>query len=113
MSAVYECPKCNSQDVYFGNKTILGVSAAFTAIGVKTCDVLFAEPATLRRCPLKGESKGSPLALAFVLMGLGLIWTMTYYVSGTGLPIPPLGAFNIAVGFAIMLVGFILISRKR
>ena len=36
-----------------------------------------------------------------------------YYVSGTGLPLPAFGAFNIAIGFGVMFAGFILTARKR
>jgi hypothetical protein len=113
MSAVYECPKCNSQDVYFGNKTIVGGIGGIYGNRSKDVRRPFCRTCDIEALPLKGESKPSLLPLAYLLIVFGLIWIMTYYVSGTGLPLPPLGAFNIAVGFAVMLVGFILTTRKR
>ena len=47
------------------------------------------------------------------LMLLGLAWILTYYISGTGWPVPPLGAWNIGVGFAIMFVGFLMTTRWK
>jgi len=49
----------------------------------------------------------------FGLMLLGLAWILTYYISGTGWPVPPLGAWNIGVGFAIMFVGFLMTTRWK
>ena len=71
----------------------------------RTCDI--------EALPVQGESKGKPQALAFVLMGVGLLWILTFYISGAVLPLPGLGAFNILIGFAVMLAGFILTTRKR
>jgi hypothetical protein len=49
----------------------------------------------------------------FGLMLLGLTWILVYYISGTGWPIPPIGAWNIAVGFGIMFVGFLMTTRWK
>jgi Uncharacterised protein family (UPF0233). len=49
----------------------------------------------------------------FGLMLIGLAWILVYYISGTGLPVPELGAWNIAVGFGIMFVGFLMTTRWR
>ena len=49
----------------------------------------------------------------FGLMLLGLAWILTYYISGTGWPVPPLGAWNIGVGFAIMFLGFLMTTRWK
>lgn len=113
MSAVYECPKCNSQDVYFGNKTIVGGIGGIYGNRSKDVRRPFCRTCDIEALPLKGESKGSPQALALVLIGIGIVWILTYYVSGTGLPLPALGAFNIAAAFAVMFAGFLLTTRKR
>ena len=44
---------------------------------------------------------------------LGLAWIIVYYVSGSSLPIPAISNWNIAVGFAIMFVGFLMTTRWR
>jgi hypothetical protein len=49
----------------------------------------------------------------FGLMLFGLAWILTYYISGTGWPIPAIGAWNIAVGFGIMFIGFLMTTRWK
>lgn len=52
-----------------------------------------------------------PVMFGFML--LGLAWIITFYVSGTNLPIPNLGNWNILIGFGIMFVGFLMTTRWR
>ena len=52
-----------------------------------------------------------PVMFGFML--LGLIWIIVFYVSGSTLPIPSLGAGNILVGFGIMFIGFLMTTRWR
>ena len=43
------------------------------------------------------------------LMIIGLIWAVVYYLSPNGTwPIPGIGAWNLAIAFAIIMVGFIM-----
>jgi hypothetical protein len=49
----------------------------------------------------------------FGLMLLGLAWILVYYISGTGWPVPAIGAWNIAVGFGVMFVGFLMTTRWK
>lgn len=51
--------------------------------------------------------------IMFGLMLVGLVWILTYYISGTGWPVPPLGPWNIAVGFGIMFAGFLMTTRWK
>ncbi|MCH4250205.1 MAG: cell division protein CrgA [Microbacteriaceae bacterium] len=45
----------------------------------------------------------------FGLMLLGLIWVIVFYISGQlALPIPPIGNWNILIGFGLMMVGFLM-----
>ncbi|GGL40220.1 cell division protein CrgA [Phycicoccus endophyticus] len=54
----------------------------------------------------------APLMVA--LMVLGLLWVVTYYISGTHeLPVPQIGRWNLAAGFALMLSGFLMTTRWR
>lgn len=64
------------------------------------------------------KPKESPRWLAPVMVGLmvlGLAWIVTFYLtsSGLGLPVPPLGQWNLAVGFGLIIVGFGLTTRWR
>ena len=48
------------------------------------------------------------------LMVLGLLWVVTYYISGVHqYPIPALGRWNLGVGFGLMLSGFLMTTRWR
>ncbi|HYN30765.1 MAG TPA: cell division protein CrgA [Dermatophilaceae bacterium] len=48
------------------------------------------------------------------LMGLGLVWVVTFYISGLAQwPVPALGRWNLGVGFGLVLVGFGMTTRWR
>ncbi len=48
------------------------------------------------------------------LMVVGLLWVVTYYISGVHeFPVPPLGRWNLGVGFGLMLSGFLMTTRWR
>lgn len=47
------------------------------------------------------------------LMVIGLVWVLVFYLSGTNLPIPGIGAWNLAIGFAIAFIGFLMTTRWR
>ncbi len=46
-----------------------------------------------------------------VLMVIGLIWIVTAYVTQLAYPVPGIGPWNIAAGFGVALVGFVLLTR--
>lgn len=52
-----------------------------------------------------------PVMVGFML--LGLAWILVFYLSGTTLPIPGLGNWNLAVGLGIALIGFLMTTRWR
>jgi len=53
-----------------------------------------------------------PLMLG--LMVVGLLWVVTYYISGVNqFPIPALGRWNLGIGFGLMLSGFLMTTRWR
>lgn len=48
------------------------------------------------------------------LMIIGLIWVVTYYISGVDqYPVPSLGRWNLGAGFAFMMAGFLMTTRWR
>lgn len=58
---------------------------------------------------IKG-TKANPgwfVPLFCALMIIGLIWAVTYYLT-TDYPIPGIGAWNLAIAFAILMVGFLM-----
>jgi hypothetical protein len=46
---------------------------------------------------------------------VGVLWVVTFYLTSSGLrlPIPALGQWNIAAGFALILAGFGLATRWK
>ena len=112
MSTVFQCPKCGSQDVYKGNKTILGGIGGI--YGNRSKDVLrnFCRVCDIEALPLNSKPVGTALILPYSVMGLGLLWIFTYYLTSGQFPIPGIANFNILVGFGIAVIGFILTTRK-
>jgi hypothetical protein len=48
------------------------------------------------------------------LMIVGLVWVVTYYISGVHqFPVPQLGRWNLGVGFGFMMAGFLMTTRWR
>lgn len=76
-----------------------------------------------RRRPTKGpaetpSSKVEPnpawyLPVMVALMIIGLLWIITFYISSATFPIPNIGNWNIAIGFGIALIGFLMTTRWR
>ncbi|TCD54344.1 cell division protein CrgA [Alloscardovia theropitheci] len=56
------------------------------------------------------QTKSNPVwfvpLFSFFLV-LGLVWVIVYYIQ-SGYPIPGIGTWNLLIGFAIMMVGFVL-----
>ena len=56
-----------------------------------------------------------PVMLGFMIVGL--VWIIVYYIGATSvpfsIPIPAVGAWNILIGFAIALVGFLMTTRWK
>jgi hypothetical protein len=46
-------------------------------------------------------------------MILGLLWVVVYYVTQTEWPIASLGNWNMAVGFGLIAIGFVLATRWK
>ena len=47
------------------------------------------------------------------LLIVGLVWIVVYYVSATAYPIPNVGVWNLVIGFAVLLSGFVMAMRWR
>jgi len=59
---------------------------------------------------------GSPRWLVPVMIGcfvLGLLWVVVFYISERAYPIESLGLGNMAVGFGLIIVGFVLSTRWK
>lgn len=52
-----------------------------------------------------------PLMFGFML--LGLAWIIVFYLSSSTLPVPGIGAGNIAIGFGFLIIGFFMTTRWR
>ncbi|KRE42819.1 cell division protein CrgA [Knoellia sp. Soil729] len=48
------------------------------------------------------------------LMLIGLVWVVTYYISGAHeYPVPAIGRWNLGAGFGFMMAGFLMTTRWR
>jgi len=52
-----------------------------------------------------------PVMLALML--LGLLWVVTFYVTASAYPIPNISYWNLAIGFTLMISGFLMTTRWR
>ena len=63
-----------------------------------------------------GEDAPNPVWFKPVMFGfmlLGLAWIIVYYVSGQQYPIASLQTWNLAIGFGIAFIGFLMTTRWR
>lgn len=63
-----------------------------------------------------GESAPNPVWFKPVMLGfmiIGLVWIIVTYLSNQAWPVPGIGAWNLAVGFGIALIGFLMTTRWR
>ena len=77
-----------------------------------------AKPAyTPPRTAQSNSVKPNPRWFAPVMIGLmliGLVWVVTYYISGHHeYPVPQIGRWNLGAGFAFMMAGFLMTTRWR
>ncbi|WP_454050509.1 cell division protein CrgA [Cellulomonas sp. Marseille-Q8402] len=68
--------------------------------------------------PQEGPTKPAVNAPWFLpvmlgLLVLGLLWIVVTYLTNFDLPIPGIGSWNLAVGFAFALVGLGMATRWR
>ena len=52
-----------------------------------------------------------PLMFGFFI--LGLLWIVTFYVTQGAYPIPGVSYWNLAVGFGLLMAGFVMTTRWR
>lgn len=61
-------------------------------------------------------SSGNAAWFAPVMVGLmllGLAWVVTFYITHQTYPVPALGRWNLGVGFALMMSGFMMTTRWK
>jgi Cell division protein CrgA len=66
--------------------------------------------------PRRGSARPSPRWLVPTMLGClvaGLAWIATYYVSQGSLPVGPLGAWNLVIGFVFIIGGVTLSTKWR
>lgn len=51
--------------------------------------------------------------LMCALMIVGLLWVATFYITQGSFPVGALGYWNLLIGFALMLAGFMMTTRWR
>ncbi len=75
------------------------------------------EPFTPPPAPVNPASQTSPVWLVPVMLAcflLGLVWLVVFYIAGQDVPgMSSLQNYNLLVGFALILVGFVLATRWK
>lgn len=69
-----------------------------------------------QRHKAKAQRIGNPPWFVPVMLGLmiiGLVWVVTFYITGQQYPVPSWGMWNLGVGFAFILVGFAMTTRWK
>ncbi|WP_026530071.1 cell division protein CrgA [Haematomicrobium sanguinis] len=52
-------------------------------------------------------------SIMFGLLILGFLWIITFYITEGAFPIEPIQYWNIAIGFGLALIGFLMMTRWR
>ncbi|MBD7949398.1 cell division protein CrgA [Oerskovia sp. NPDC056781] len=76
------------------------------------------KPVKVKAPQVKKPDTGNPRWLVptmLTLMLLGLAWIVIFYLTsnGLGLPIPAINQWNLAIGFALIIAGFVLTTRWK
>ena len=64
--------------------------------------------------PAPAQPKASPrwwVPTAVALMIVGILWVVTTYIVQAAGPIPDIGQWNLAVGFVVLMAGFLMTLR--
>ncbi len=64
----------------------------------------------------KAQKIGNPSWFVPVMVGLmviGLLWVVTYYITEYTYPVESIGRWNLGVGFALMMSGFMMTTRWK
>lgn len=72
----------------------------------------FTPPPT--RSPQADKTSPAWYAPVFVtLLVVGLLWVVVFYITSGGYPLGMLGYWNLAIGFALMMTGFLMTMNWR
>jgi Cell division protein CrgA len=66
--------------------------------------------------PRAGKAKVSPRWLVPTMLGclvVGLAWIALFYITSQNLPLPALGPWNLAIGFAFIIAGLGFATKWR
>ena len=81
-----------------------------------TAEAAAAEAEATQRHKAKAQRVGNPPWFVPVMLGLmvvGLLWVVTFYLTGQQYPVPSWGMWNLGAGFALILVGFGMTTRWK
>ena len=68
-------------------------------------------PPSESKAPMPNPPWFVPVMLGLML--LGLVWIVTYYVFSGSYPIPGIFHWNLAIGAAFIIAGFVMTTRWR
>ncbi|WP_434811944.1 cell division protein CrgA [Microbacterium sp. bgisy189] len=62
------------------------------------------------------EQAPNPVWFKPIMLGLmliGLVWVIVFYLTNQQYPIPGIAGWNLAIGFGIAFIGFLMTTRWR
>lgn len=65
------------------------------------------------RSPVKKQSPAWYAPVMVALLVLGLAYIVVFYLTESRFPIGALGAWNVVVGFGVVMAGFMMATRWR
>lgn len=81
-----------------------------------TAETAAQEAEAKQRHKAKAQRVGNPPWFVPVMLGLmiiGLVWVVTFYITGQQYPVPSWGMWNLGLGFAFILAGFAMTTRWK
>lgn len=65
-------------------------------------------PPSEKKVPIKlKSSNGAVVPIMVGCFVVGLLWIVVYYLSGASYPVPALHGWNMAIGFGLIIAGFV------
>ncbi len=78
---------------------------------IRRRNVFTPPPEKIRTTQLGSPRWLVPLMIFFFIVGL--LWVVVFYVTQRAYPIESIGNYNMAVGFGLIMIGFLLATRWR
>ncbi|WP_338749478.1 cell division protein CrgA [Janibacter alittae] len=97
-------------------KTKAGLSRSGDPSRRATAEAATQQAEAKQRHKAKAQRVGNPpwfVPVMLALMIIGLVWVVTFYITGQQYPVPSWGMWNLGIGFGFILAGFAMTTRWK